>query len=96
MIKIDFKSEVWDVNLSERTCCIILYGVARQDNQEVGKFFIDKKILQAADYDSYFNQATLQVDENFLKAWEESATKDLKELTNQLEKLSNSEVKDKK
>lgn len=84
MITIDFKTEVHYFNPVERTCMIILYGIALENEIEVGKFFLEKKLIQEAEYDQYANQVNQSIDPGFLSQWKDGI---LQPLMNGLEKF---------
>lgn len=90
MIAINYKTELQNYNPTDRSCMIMLYGIAMQDGMETGRFMLDKKFISGSDYDLYVNQANQTIEANFLKVWEDSIISPMKDLMDQFVKDSNS------
>lgn len=67
MIEIEVRAEVQKLNLADKSCILFLFGIAFENQQEVGRFFIDRKVIENADFEKYVNLAEQTIDPEFIQ-----------------------------
>lgn len=70
MIEIVVRAEIQTLNIAEKNCVVILFGVALQNQQEVGRFFIDKNVIENAAFEKYVNLVSQTLDQDCIQLWE--------------------------
>jgi len=92
-MKISYVVEIMSDSPEEKICTVILYGVAYDNGEEIGRFVLDSRVLKENDYETYVDVENHSIQMMYIKEWEKQAVEPISEVIKSLEKDS---VKNKK